>query len=116
MRQNTSRPVRRISIASGHRGRSTTPAVALAFDVVVRGAKIYTAAGLAGLGLIQVPRCRVEHRIRSGELVPVLEHQPPAPMPIHVLYPASRNLAPRVRTLGDWLARLFETAQAAGRI
>lgn len=38
-------------------------------SILVRGAEIYTASALAGLGLIQVPRYRVAHRIESGDLV-----------------------------------------------
>lgn len=81
----------------------------LPFDVVIRGAEIYTAAGVAGLGLIQVPRYRVEHQIASGELVPVLNDFPPPTMPVSVLYPQSRHLSPRVRVFIDWLADLFQS-------
>jgi DNA-binding transcriptional LysR family regulator len=90
--------------------------VLLPFDVVVRGAEIYTAAGVAGLGLIQVPRYRVQHQIDSGELVPVLQDNPPHRMPISVLHPGHRNLSPRTRVFADWLTALFEVLQAEGRL
>lgn len=90
--------------------------VPLPHDVMVRGAELYTAAGLAGLGLIQVPRYRVEHQLRSGEFVDVLPDHPPSPMPVSVLYPTSRNLSPRVRVFRDWLTSLFTQLQADGRI
>ncbi|MBN8812805.1 MULTISPECIES: LysR family transcriptional regulator [unclassified Sphingomonas] len=85
--------------------------VPLPYDVVVRGAEIYTASGVAGLGLIQVPRYRVEPQIAAGQLVPVLEAFSPPPMEVSVLYPQSRHLSPRVRVFIDWLADLFRSAQ-----
>jgi len=90
--------------------------VLLPFDVAVRGAEIYTAAGAAGLGLIQVPHYRVQHQIDSGELVPVLRDNPPPRMPISVLHPGHRNLSPRTRVFTDWLAALFEGLQTEGRL
>lgn len=90
--------------------------VPLPFDVLVRGAEIYTAAGAAGLGLIQVPRYRVQHQIDAGELVPVLSRHPPPRMPISVLHPGHRNPSSRTRVFADWLAALFEGLQAEGRL
>lgn len=55
--------------------------IPLPYDIAVRGAELYTAAGVAGFGLFQVPRYRVEHQIAAGQLVPVLEDFPPPPMP-----------------------------------
>ncbi|MGF7204902.1 DNA-binding transcriptional LysR family regulator [Sphingobium olei] len=90
--------------------------VMLPFDVTVRGAEIYTAAGVAGLGLIQVPRYRVQHQIDAGELVPVLRHNPPPPMPISVLHPGQRHISPRTRVFADWLTALFERLQTERRL
>lgn len=84
--------------------------VSLPFDVVVRGAEMYTAAGAAGFGLFQVPRYRVEEQIASGHLVPVLCNFPPPPMPFSVLYPQSRHLSSRIRVFIDWLSELFRPA------
>ncbi|CAO3436942.1 LysR family transcriptional regulator [Azospirillum endophyticum] len=86
--------------------------VALPYDVAVRGAEIYTASGIAGLGLIQVPRYRVEQQIAAGELVPILDAFPPPPMPVSVLYPQSRHLSSRIRVFIDWLAGVFPPAVA----
>ncbi|MDQ2083506.1 LysR family transcriptional regulator [Xanthobacteraceae bacterium Astr-EGSB] len=86
--------------------------IPLPYDVVVRGAEIYTAAGVAGLGVIQVPRYRVEHQIAAGQLVVVMEAFPPPSMPVSVLYPQSRHLSSRVRVFIEWLSELFRLAQA----
>jgi len=89
--------------------------VPLAHDVVVRGAEIYTACGLAGLGLIQVPRYRVQHQLAAGQLVPVLEDFAPPTMEVSVLHPESRHIASRVRVFIDWLAHLFRKLEARDR-
>lgn len=83
--------------------------ISLPYDVVVRGAEIYTASGAAGLGLIQVPRYRVAQQIAAGVFIPILEAFPPPPMPVSVLYPQSRHLSSRLRVFIDWLTELFRT-------
>lgn len=82
--------------------------VPLPYDVVVRGAEIYTASAVAGLGLIQVPRYRVEHQIAAGQLVSLMEDFPPPAMEVSVLYPQNRHMSSRVRVFIDWLADLFQ--------
>lgn len=84
--------------------------IALPYDVIVRGAEMYTAAGAAGFGLFQVPRYRVEREIAAGQLVPVLRHHPPPLMPFSVLYPQNRHLSSRIRVFIDWLSELFRSA------
>jgi len=72
-------------------------------------------SGATGLGLIQVPRYRVEDQIAAGQLIPVLEGFPPPPMPVSVLYPQSRHLSSRVRVFIDWLSELFRSAETLHR-
>lgn len=93
-----------------------TREVMLPFDIVVRGAEIYTAAGVAGLGLIQVPRYRIQSHLDAGELVSLLPHHPPPRMPVSLLYSGSRSLSPRARVFADWLANLFQRLQHEGRL
>lgn len=87
--------------------------VALPCCTVVRGAEIYTAAGLAGLGLIQVPRYRVAGEIANGELVPVMTAGPPPPMTVFILYPQNRHLSSRLRVFVDWIAQVLGAAASA---
>lgn len=90
--------------------------VMMPYGITVRGAEIYTAAGVAGLGLIQIPRYRVEQQLREGALVAVLPHFPPPRLPISVLHPSSRHPSSRVRVFVTWLADLFRTLQSEGRL
>ena len=78
--------------------------------VSVTGAELYTSAALAGLGLVQVPRYRVERELAVGHLRVVLPDLPPAPMPVSVLYPQNRQVSARVRVFTQWLAQVFATA------
>jgi DNA-binding transcriptional LysR family regulator len=81
--------------------------VPLPYDIVVRGAEIYAAAGVAGLGLIQTPRYRVAQQIAAGQLAPILEGFPPPPIPVSALYPQSRRQSSRLRAFVDWLTEVF---------
>jgi len=75
--------------------------------VSVAGAEMYVSLARLGLGLIQVPRYRVQDDLSRGQLVEVLPNHPPAPSPVYVLYPQSRQLSPRVRVFIDWIAAEF---------
>lgn len=79
--------------------------------VSVNGADMYTGAALGGLGLIQVPRYRIERELQEGALVEVLAAFAPPAMPVSALYPQNRQLSPRVRVFVDWLAERFSQAQ-----
>jgi len=75
--------------------------------VSVTGTEAYTAAALAGLGLVQVPRYRIAEQLAGGQLVEVLADVPPPTIPISVLYPQARQLSARVRVFADWLVQRF---------
>ena len=75
--------------------------------VSVTGADMYTAGALAGLGLVQVPRYRVERELAQGELEVLLPDLAPPALPVYVLYPQSRQLSPRVRVFVDFLKDAF---------
>jgi DNA-binding transcriptional LysR family regulator len=81
--------------------------VPLAGTIDVTGAEIYTAAAVAGLGLVQVPRYRVERQLKEDALRIVLPDLPPPPMPVSIVYPQNRHLSPRVRVFVDWIGEVF---------
>jgi molybdate transport repressor ModE-like protein len=78
--------------------------------LAVTGAEIYTAAAIAGFGLIQVPRYRIEDQLQKDLLRVVLPDLPPPPMSVSLVYPQSRHLSPRVRVFIDWIREVFTTA------
>lgn len=81
--------------------------------VAVRQADAYHACCEAGLGLIQIPRYHIEDKLADGSLVEVLAPFRPAPMPVSVLYPHSRQLSPRVRVFIDWVAERMSAQRRA---
>jgi DNA-binding transcriptional LysR family regulator len=76
--------------------------------IVVNGTDAYQAACLAGLGLIQAPAHGTQRLIDAGLLVDVMPHLTAAPMPVSLLYPHRRQLAPRVKAVLNWLAQVVE--------
>ncbi|WOD08444.1 LysR family transcriptional regulator [Marinomonas sp. GJ51-6] len=81
--------------------------VSLPFHVSVSGADLYTEAALSGLGIIQVPRYRVEGFLSEGRLQQALADFPPPKMPVSILYPQNRQVSLRVRVFMDWLVKQF---------
>lgn len=84
--------------------------LAMAGAVTVNSGDGYTAAALAGLGIIQAPRLGVRQALHEGTLVELLPHLPAEPMPVTLLYAQRRHLPTRMRVFMDWLAALFEQA------
>lgn len=85
--------------------------VAIDSAVSVFGAEIYAASAIAGLGLIQCPRYRMETQIAQGLIKEILIDTPPPPMSVSVLYPHNRHMSPRVRVFVDWLGEVFAQAR-----
>jgi len=73
----------------------------------VTGPESYLATAKLGLGLVQVPRFHAETDIANGALVQVLSEFPPPTVPVSLLYPRNRQLAPRVRVFIDYVMRAF---------
>jgi DNA-binding transcriptional LysR family regulator len=71
------------------------------------GPETNVACACIGLGLIQVPRYRVEAELASGALVEVLAEFPPTPLPVYILYSGRRQLSPRLRVFIDWAAERY---------
>ncbi|MFJ4394496.1 LysR family transcriptional regulator [Pseudomonas sp. NPDC089395] len=63
---------------------------------------------LAGGGLAQLPTWLVQDYIEQGTLVPVLEEYSGAEMPIHVMWPRTRYIQPKVRMIVDELLALAQ--------
>ncbi|AYQ40852.1 LysR family transcriptional regulator [Burkholderia aenigmatica] len=79
-------------------------AVKMRSVVAVNSSQAYLACCLAGLGLIQAPREGLGPLLADGSLVEVLPEWNAEPLPVSVVFPTGRHLAPRVRIFVDWLA------------
>lgn len=74
--------------------------------ITVNNADAYTAACVAGLGIIQAPVVGVQLLLQQGLLVEVLPQHVAPPMPQTLLYANRRNLSQRVRVVMDWLVEV----------
>jgi DNA-binding transcriptional LysR family regulator len=75
--------------------------------LVVNGTDAYQAACLAGLGLIQAPVRGARHLLDQGLLVEVMPDFKAAPMPVSLLYPHRRHIAPRVTAFLNWITEVL---------
>ncbi|AMO93306.1 lysR substrate binding domain protein [Collimonas fungivorans] len=75
--------------------------------ISVSSSEAYVACCLAGLGLAQLPRRTIEDHLANGELAEVMPNYRAAPLPVSVVYPHQRQLAPRVRAFVDWVAEVL---------
>jgi DNA-binding transcriptional LysR family regulator len=60
------------------------------------------AAAEAGEGITVALSYMVADKIRQGRLVPILTHVTPPPVPVHLVLPQSRLLAPKLRAFVDF--------------
>lgn len=82
--------------------------IEMAGALTVNNVESYTAACLAGIGLIQTPEAGVRELVANGQLVEVLANYTCQPLPVYLLYPHRRHLAKRVRVLMDWMTALIQ--------
>ncbi|WP_043203885.1 LysR family transcriptional regulator [Pseudomonas putida] len=80
---------------------------AMAGVVTVNNAEAYSAACLAGLGLIQVPAVGVAEYLQRGELVSLLQDWQAPAMPVSLLYARQRHVPRRVQAFMQWLTAVL---------
>lgn len=69
----------------------------------------------AGEGITQTLFCMVHEQLRDGRLAQVLDPFTLPPVPVHLLYPQSQIVAPKVRAFIEFAApRLAETLELGG--
>ncbi len=81
--------------------------VALPGMIAVNDTNSYIAAGLAGLGIVQMPGFLMEPMLNDGRFETLLEDWSSDPLPVHVVYPQNRHLSAKVRVFVEWVAELF---------
>lgn len=78
--------------------------------VTVNNTDAYTAAGLAGLGIVQVPRYGVLERVKRGELVEILPAFTCAPLDVSLVHAHGKQVPKRVRAVMDWISSSLQVA------
>jgi DNA-binding transcriptional LysR family regulator len=80
----------------------------MAGSITVNNSDSYTAACIAGLGLIQAPAAGLQPLIDAGRLVEVMPDCRAEPMPVSLLYANRRNLPRRVQAFMTWITQVLQ--------
>lgn len=72
----------------------------------------YLAAGLAGMGVLWLPRYMARQHLAQGELVQLFEEWRLEPMPLYLAYPPTRTVSPKVRAFMGWVDELMANLAA----
>ena len=64
-------------------------------------------AGVAGLGLVQMPTFIAKEQVEQGKLVMILPELEMVSIPMHILYLQNRHLSTKVRAFVEWVADLL---------
>ncbi|MEZ5871102.1 MAG: LysR family transcriptional regulator [Nitratireductor sp.] len=75
--------------------------------IEVNSPEVTKRAALAGLGITMVPEFSVEHEIREGRLVSLLEKCVPQGSGVYAVYPHRRHVPAKVRVFVDFMAQWF---------
>ncbi len=78
--------------------------------LTVNGTDAYMAAGLAGLGILQVPRIGMQEAILRGLLVEILPELTCEPMPVSLVHSHGRALPKPVRAVMTFIAEAMAPA------
>jgi DNA-binding transcriptional LysR family regulator len=75
--------------------------------ITVNSTDSYTAACLAGLGIIQSPRLGLLPSVTAGELVEILPQHTAEPMLVSLVHAHGRSVPRHVRTVMSWVAEIL---------
>ena len=75
----------------------------------------YLAAGLAGLGVLNLPTYMARPHAELGELVPLFEGWHFDPMPLYLAYPPNRYVSAKLRAFVDWAVEVVGRKAPTGK-
>jgi DNA-binding transcriptional LysR family regulator len=87
--------------------RDETVAVQGRYALAVDDGNAYLAAGVAGLGIMWLPRYMAKAHLERGELVTLFEDWQLDPMPLYIAYPPNRHVSAKLRAFIDWVVELM---------
>jgi DNA-binding transcriptional LysR family regulator len=80
------------------------------YVVAVDDGNAYLAAGLAGMGVLWLPRYMADPHVKLGELQPLFEDWHLDPMPLYVAFPPNRHVSAKLRVFIDWISEVMREA------
>ncbi len=84
-------------------GEGDTLSVRVTGAFIANDSEAVRRAARAGHGIALLPEIQVIDDLRAGRLFRLLEDYPSQRVPVHIVYPSRRNLAPRTRVVMDFL-------------
>jgi len=97
-----------------HRGDETVK-VQGRYALAVDDGNAYLAAGVAGLGIMWLPRYMSKTPVARGELVTLFEDWQLDPMPLYIAYPPNRHVSAKLRVFIDWVVELMNESAPVDR-
>ena len=86
------------------------------YALAVDDGNAYIAAGLAGLGVLWLPKYMSRTHEERGNLVQLFKDWTLDPMPLYVAYPPNRHISIKLRVFIDWVIELMaQHAPVSGR-
>lgn len=77
------------------------------YVVAVDDGNAYLAAGVAGMGILWLPRYMADPHVKLGELQPLFDGWQLDPMPLYVAFPPNRHVSAKLRVFIDWIKDLM---------
>jgi DNA-binding transcriptional LysR family regulator len=77
------------------------------YVVAVDDGNAYLAAGLAGMGVLWLPRYMADPHVRSGELKSLFDGWQLDSMPLYVAYAPNRHVSAKLRVFIEWIRELM---------
>lgn len=77
------------------------------YVVAVDDGNAYLAAGLAGMGILWLPRYMADPHVKLGELEPLFDSWHLEPMPMYVAFPPNRHISAKLRVFIGWINELM---------
>lgn len=78
------------------------------YVLAVDDGNAYLEAGLAGLGVIALPRYMAAAHQARGALIPLFEQWRFNPMPLYPAFPPNRHVSVKLRVFVDWIIELMQ--------
>ncbi len=76
-------------------------------QLVVDDGNAYVSAGVAGLGVVQLPTYMAQPQVESGTLIPLFGEWHMDPLPIYIAFHPNRHVSAKLRVFIDWVAELI---------
>jgi len=83
--------------------------ISINYKILVEDTTSYVKAGIAGLGMIQIPEFDANDLIKFHHMIPILNHIEPCLLPVHILMTDRQYRPDYLNDFIDWLEQLLKS-------